>query len=131
MRFGNVRAGYWGSLWNATSMLSHPVLELRCMGASPASTTAVVVSFTPATASSPSAAGFTAKIVAVVCTPTTSSPTASPASARSNLHCCQLWPNSLACDTTTLNVMSVTLNGVLQQNGDCRFQISFGPKYII
>lgn len=85
-------------------MLSHPVMEFRCMGASPASTTAVVVSFTPAAvvASSPSAPVFTAETVAVVSTPAASFPTApsASASARSTLHCCQLWPDSLACDTT-------------------------------
>ncbi len=100
-------------------MLSYPVMELRDMGATPASTTAVVVSFTPAAvvASSPSAPVFTAKTVAVVSTPAASFPTSPSASARSTLHCCQLWPDSLACDTSELNWMSVTLNGVLRQNG--------------
>lgn len=83
-------------------MLSHRAMEVRCVGTSAASTTAVVVSFAaaPVVASSASAPVFTAKTVTVVSTPATSFPTASPASARSNLHYCLLWPDSLACDTS-------------------------------
>lgn len=78
--------------------LSHPLMEVR---ASPASTSPVVVSFTPAAvvASSASPSVFTAKTVAVVSTAAASFPAASPASERSTLHYCQQRTECLVRDT--------------------------------
>lgn len=71
--------------------LSHPGMELRSMGASPASTTAVVVSLAPAAvvASPPSAPVLSAETVTVAPTPAASFPAAASAPARSALHCCK------------------------------------------
>lgn len=94
-------SGVWQRGSPQLPRFAHPVAELRGITASAASTTAVLVSFTPASvvASPSSASVFTAKTVTVVSTAAASSRTASPASARSTLHYCQLWPDTLARGT--------------------------------
>lgn len=109
-------------------------MELSCMGACPASTTAVVVPFAPASVvpTSASASVVTATTVVVVSTPAASPPAAPSASTRSSLHCCQLGRTlqHVTLDSVTLNCVPRETNRFERFRVTLRESISCGSHSI-